>query len=82
MVTVRYFGPTRLLTGRSGVQVEAGSVKELLEKLSSLEQDVSLKTLQNSLIFVNGTSIQKLQGFKTKLQDGDEVQLFSPMGGG
>lgn len=82
MITVRYFGPTRLLSKRSGVRVEAGSIKELLERLAALDEGVTLPTLRNSLIFVNGDSIQKLKGFRTKLVAGDEVQIFSPMGGG
>lgn len=82
MVTVRYFGPTRLLSKRSGVRVEAGSIKELLERLAVLDEGVTLPALRNSLIFINGDSIQNLKGFRTKLVDGDEVQIFSPMGGG
>ncbi|MFZ5595511.1 MAG: MoaD/ThiS family protein [Bacillota bacterium] len=82
MVTVKYFGPTRLLVKRGGVQVEAASVNELIDRLTALHKDVPRKTFANSLIFVNGISTSKLKGFRTKLQDGDEVQIFSPMGGG
>lgn len=82
MVTVKYFGPTRLLAGRSGMQVEAGSINDLLEKIAMQLEDVPLKVLRDSLIFVNGASIHRLKGFRTRLEDGDEVQIFSPMGGG
>lgn len=82
MVTIKYFGPTRLLAKRSGVRVEAGNVKDLLEKIAVQFEGVPLKTLRNSLIFVNGESIHKLKGFRTMLRDGDEMQIFSPVGGG
>lgn len=82
MVRVRFFGPARLLAKRSGVPVEAGNVRELLESLAGLDDGVDLPALRDALIFVNGVSIHKLKGFKTRLADGDEVQIFYPMGGG
>lgn len=82
MVTVRYFGPLRLQVKKSRIQVNAGSVKELLERIARQDPGVPLPALRNSLIFVNGTSIHGLKGLRTSLKDGDEVQIFSPMAGG
>ena len=72
----------RLQAGRGGLEVEAASVGDLLPKVAAAGHGLSLADLRNSLIFVNGTAIQNLRGFKTKLSDGDEVQIFSPMAGG
>ncbi len=33
-------------------------------------------------ILINGTGIIALQGFKTKLKEGDTVAIFPPVGGG
>jgi molybdopterin converting factor small subunit len=33
-------------------------------------------------ILINGTGIKALQGFKTKLKEGDTVAIFPPVGGG
>ena len=33
-------------------------------------------------ILINGMGIKALQGFKTKLKEGDTVAIFPPVGGG
>lgn len=82
MVTVRFFSKTRLLTKESSLNIEATRVDELLRKISEHYARVELTELRNSVIFVNGKSIAELKLYKTKLRDGDEVALFSPVSGG
>lgn len=84
MITVRFFGLTRLRIKVSSIQLEATTIDELLHKISEefSNTGIVVKELKQSVIFVNGTNIQHLKLFKTKLNVGDEVQILSPAGGG
>lgn len=82
MVIIRYFGLTRFLIQKNSDEVEAKRVDELLEKISKKYEEITLKDIKNSVIFVNRTNIVDLNVFKTKLKDGDEVYILSPLGGG
>lgn len=81
MIKVKFFGVLRLDLKSPGIKVTARDVKEVLKKLS-IQYNVNYKSLSNSIIFVNGIDIVSLNGLKTSLKDGDEVQLFSPVSGG
>lgn len=82
MITVRFFGITRLKLKKSNIKIEAKRLDELLEKINGEFENIDLKDLKNSVIFVNGENILNLKVFKTKLNAGDEVQILSPAGGG
>jgi MoaD family protein, archaeal len=82
LVHVRFFGMTRIILRVSSVEIDAESVDEMLKKISVMYDGVELKYLKNCIVFVNGTNIIHLNLYKTKLKDGDEVQLFSPAAGG
>jgi molybdopterin converting factor small subunit len=82
MITVRVFGLTRLLIKVNRLELDANSVREALEIISSLYENITLKELKNCVIFVNGTNMLELKRFNTKVKDGDEIQILSPIGGG
>lgn len=82
MITVRVFGITRLILNVKKIQIDANSVGEALKIMSSLYENITLKELKNCIIFVNGTNMIELKRFSTKIKDGDELQIFSPIGGG
>ena len=76
MITVRLFGLLRLESGIKERQMDAATVKEVLEVLA--EAGISKKDLAGCVIFVNGESAGK----RKKLTDGDQVVLMPPVAGG
>ncbi len=88
-VTVKFIGALRHLSGKSRFVVQYQqdiSVKALIEHIS--QENPNLRhtfgdqqlndSRSNSLILVNGREISILDGYETKLCDGDEV-IFVPV---
>ena len=82
MINVRFFGIIRLNSSMSSINIEAKNVYDLIKSIAKQIDSIDHKLLCNSIIFVNGTDIAQLKGFKTKLNPGDDVQFFSPVSGG
>lgn len=91
MATVYVPTPLRRLTeGQSRVDVEAGTVRELVEQLEEQfpgvrdrlveEESGEIKRFIN--VFVNGEEIRSLQGEETELGEDDEVSIIPAMAGG
>ena len=84
MIHVRLFGLFRLDTGLKELRAEAGSVRELYPILLAEARRVRPETtvtagdLDGCIVMVNGRQSRK----STKLKDGDEVLLMSPVCGG
>jgi molybdopterin synthase sulfur carrier subunit len=90
-LTVKFIGALRHISGKTQLIVdfhESISLKELIAKLSQdlplLEKtfsDQQLDSKSNSLILVNGREISVLNGYETKLTEGDEI-VFIPVAHG
>ena len=84
MVTVRLFGTLRLESGVRELQLEAGSIRELVplvcREIRRQRPDcaVSEKDLRACLAAVNGVRVSQ----RTKLRDGDVVYFFPAAAGG
>ena len=76
MITVKLFGLLRLESGIKERQMEAATVKEVLQQLE--KAGIARKDLSGCVIFVNGESANK----RRKLADGDLVVLMPPVAGG
>ena len=76
MITVKLYGLLRLDSGIKERQLEAATVAQILDYLQS--QGISRKDLNGAVVLVNGRSAGK----RTKVNDGDVVQLLSPVAGG
>ena len=76
MITVKLFGLLRLESGIKERQLEAASVREVLQALS--KAGISKKDLSGCVIYVNGENANK----RRKLEDGDTVVLMPPVAGG
>ena len=76
MITVKLYGLLRLDSGIKERQVEAATVAQILDYLQG--QGISRKDLNGAVVLVNGQSASK----RTKVNDGDVVQLLSPVAGG
>lgn len=92
-VTVKFFTTLREITDKREEEIKSSSdltVGELLEQLSKkygrrfMDYVYDKKgNVQSYLQFlVNGRSITTLEGFKTKLKEGDRVAIIPPVGGG
>jgi molybdopterin synthase sulfur carrier subunit len=90
-VTVKFFATVREAVGTRSIQIEADTIGEVLEKLTQkfgrpfsdtvIDQETgNLKRFFSCM--VNGKRIELLEGYDTKLKDGDSVALFPPVGGG
>lgn len=71
---VKLFGVVRLQTGVSCFESDAESLRELLENIPGLTK----KEAKDLIVLVNGKSV----GRNYRFQDGDEVALLAPAGGG
>ena len=92
-VTVKFFTTLREIMGKKEEQIELArpvTVEALLKQLSEAYGNDfvdyvfdELGNVRGHLQFlVNGKSVTTLQGFKTKLNDGDQVAVLPPVGGG
>jgi molybdopterin synthase sulfur carrier subunit len=92
-ITVKFFTTLREIVGKKEEQLEfphSITVKALLKQLSDrYERDFvdyvfdELGNVRGHLqILVNGKSITTMQGFKTKLSNGDQIAILPPVGGG
>lgn len=76
MITVKLYGLLRIASGIKEKQLEAATVKQVLEALADC--GIPKKDLNGCVILVNGNSTSK----RSKLSDGDTVVLMSPVAGG
>ncbi len=92
-VTVKFFTTLREITGKREEEIKSSrdlTVDELLQDLSKkygrrFKDYVYDETgdVRSYLQFlVNGRSVTTMQGFKTKLREGDRVAIIPPVGGG
>jgi len=92
-LTVKFIGALRHISGKTQFVLtfqDGISVKELVDKISvempELKRTFSDQELNdsrsNSLILVNGREISVLNGYETKLNDGDEIVFVQVVHGG
>lgn len=77
MVTIKLYGTLRLKTGCRSIKAAASTVKEGCEAISEAT-GIPFKEVKKCITVVNGTQTK----LSAPLQDGDELALFSPSGGG
>ena len=75
MIQVRIFGLLRLDSGISRLELEGGTVGEVLSRLPG---ELEEKKIKRCTVIVNGKTATR----RTKLNDGDEITILSPVAGG
>lgn len=92
-ITVKFFTSLREITGKKQDEIESSGtiiLEELLKLLSKKYGQQFTDYLYNEKgnvrtyiqILINGRGINALQGFETRLKEGDSVAIFPPVGGG
>ncbi len=92
-VTAKFFTTLREITGKREEEIKSSgdlTVDELLEQLSKkygrrftdYVYDETGNVRSYLQFLVNGRSITTMQGFKTRLREGDSVAIIPPVGGG
>jgi len=90
---IKFIGALRHLSGKTEFTVtfqEGISIKELVDRITQelleLKHTFSDQELNasrsNSLVLVNGREISVLNGYETKLSDGDEIVFVPVVHGG
>jgi molybdopterin synthase sulfur carrier subunit len=82
MPTVKFFATLRQAAGTRETEVQAGTVKELIDRLSTDYEGKLDRYLKISTVLVNGKNVVHMKGRKTKLKPDDVVSIFPPLGGG
>lgn len=84
MIKVKVFGVMRLVLKTKEILLEEDikTVEAALKAVNTKYEGTNLKDLKNCILFVNGKNIVELKRFKTRLKAGDEIQIFSAVGGG
>ncbi len=82
MISVKFYGMFREKVGAVEMSLEACSLDRLLKEICRVSENISVKELKQSMIFINKKPLSEYSGFKTKLEDGFEVAFLSPSGGG
>jgi MoaD family protein len=92
-LTIKFIGALRHLSGKTQINItfqEGITIKELVneitQELPELKHTFSDQELNdsrsNSLVLVNGREISVLNGYETKLKDGDEIVFVPVVHGG
>ena len=92
-VKVKFFTSLREITGKKEDEIQSPRTIRVKELLASLSEkygreftdylyDERGKVRTYIQILVNGRGINVLQGFETKLKEGDAIAIFPPVGGG
>ena len=92
MVKIKFYSLIRMFLGINEVKIETASVsiyelilkvekqigKKILDQLINSEMEI----LPGTMILINGRNIVHLEGINSIVQNGDEISIFPPGGGG
>jgi len=92
-VTVKFFTTLRELTGKKEEEIESPNLITVAELLNLLSKrygrgfteyvyDERGRVRGHLHLLINGRSITTLQGFETRLEEGDRFAIIPPVGGG
>ena len=92
-ITVKFFTSLREITGKKEYEIQLANIITVEELLANLSKkygkkfteylyDEKGKVQKYIQVLINSRCINELQGFETKLKEGDIVAILPPVGGG
>lgn len=78
MITVKLYGLLRLDSGIKALTLEAQTISQVHDALRTQSSRLTQKDLDGCMILINGKPGTK----RSRLKDGDQVVLMSPVAGG
>ena len=92
-IKVRFFTSLRGITGKNEDEIQSPNIINIEEFLARLSKKYGREFTEYVYdekgnvrtyiqILINGRGLNALQGFETKLKEGDTVAIFPPVGGG
>ncbi|WP_392886973.1 MoaD/ThiS family protein [Eubacterium limosum] len=82
MITVKYFGALRALTGTVQESLEAADIKEVLVKIKAAHGKEAAAKARRCLILLNSDNVNLHNGMRTSLKIGDVVSFVPVCAGG
>jgi len=82
MPTVKFYARLRQITKTKETEVPGDTVEELVDNLRSIYGERFVLYLERGTVLVNEKNVKRLEGEKTRLEPGDVVSIYPPMGGG
>jgi len=82
MVTVRFLHLLRSKYRVEQLQVEAGSLKRIIDQILTLIQGSDIKDFDQAVIFVNQIRVMHIRHDQEIIRDGDTVVITHFVGGG
>ncbi len=87
-IKVKLFANIREFTGTKELEVDTGTVSDVLKNLNEkfpgfekmIFEDEKIKPYVN--VFLNGKNVLDLDGLETELHTNDELAIFPPVSGG
>jgi len=82
MPMVKFYARLRQITKTKETEVPGDTVEELVDNLRSIYGERFVLYLERGTVLVNEKNVKRLEGEKTRLEPGDVVSIYPPMGGG
>ena len=82
MITVKYFGALRALTGTAQESLEAADIKEVLAKIKAAHGKEAAAKARRCLILLNSDNVNLHNGMRTSLKPSDVVTFVPVCAGG
>lgn len=87
-IKIKLFANIREFTGTKELEVDSGTVSDVLKKLDEkfpgfekmIFDGEKIRPYMN--VFLNGKNILDIDGLKTELHTNDEIAIFPPVSGG
>ncbi len=82
MIHVKYYGKMRSLTGRTEELLAVDRIDRLVKEIGFNHGSEASKAAKRSSVLLNGKNVALINGYRTRLHQGDVVQIMPVAAGG